>query len=90
MPSILLPGVLRTYVDGFSEVHVSGSTVRLALEDLLSRYPNFRQHLCKPDGSLHRYMNLYLDETNLKELQGLDTPLKPADVLRLVPSIAGG
>jgi len=57
---------------------------------MLTQYPAFRPQLCKDDGSLRAFVNLFLNKRNIRDLHGLDTPLKPDDNLTLVPSIAGG
>jgi molybdopterin converting factor small subunit len=90
MPSLRIPTPLRSYVNGKGEVLVNGVTAGAAMQDLLEQFPAFRPHLCKEDGSLRAFVNLFLDGTNLRDLQGLETPLKPEDILNLVPSIAGG
>ncbi len=90
MPSLKIPNPLRPYVNGLAEVPVSGATAGEAVENLLAQYPAFRPHLCKEDGSLRAFVNLFLDKSNIRDLQGLDTPLAPGDILNLVPSIAGG
>jgi molybdopterin converting factor small subunit len=90
MPIVKIPNPLRPYVDGQAEVTVRGATAGAALDDMLAQYPAFRPHLCKDDGSLRAFVNLFLDGRNVRDLQGLDTPLAPGDSLNLVPSIAGG
>jgi len=90
MPVVKIPNPLRSYVNGQAEVLVSGVTAGAALEDMLAQYPAFRPHLCKEDGSLRAFVNLFLERSNIRDLQGLDTPLEPNDILNLVPSIAGG
>ncbi len=90
MPSLKIPNPLRPYVNGRAEVSVRGATAGAALEDMLAQYPAFRPHLCKEDGSLRAFVNLFLNGSNIRDLQGLDTPLGPEDMLTLVPSIAGG
>ncbi len=90
MPVVKIPNPLRPYVNGQAEVPVRGATVGAALEDMLAQYPAFRPHLCKDDGSLRAFVNLFLDKNNIRDLQGLDTPLKSGDILNLIPSIAGG
>jgi molybdopterin converting factor small subunit len=57
---------------------------------MLAQYPAFRPHICKDDGSLRAFVNLFLNRNNIRDLQGLDTPLESDDILNLVPSIAGG
>jgi molybdopterin converting factor small subunit len=90
MPIVKIPNPLRPYVDGQAEVTVRGATAGAALDDMLAQYPAFRPHLCKDDGSLRAFVNLFLGKSNIRDLQGLDTPLAPGDSLNLVPSIAGG
>ncbi len=90
MPLIRIPNPLRLYVKGQAEVPVQGETVGAALEDMLTQFPAFRPHLCKDDGSMRAFVNLFLSAKNIKDMQGLDTPLGPDDILNLVPSIAGG
>ncbi|MBM3152321.1 MAG: MoaD/ThiS family protein [Chloroflexi bacterium] len=90
MPAIRIPAPLRPYVDGQAEVPVHGATAGAALDDMLAQYPAFRPHLCKDDGSLRAFINLFLGGRNLRDLRGLDTPLGPNDILNLIPSIAGG
>jgi molybdopterin converting factor small subunit len=90
MPVLKIPNPLRPYVNGQAEVLVQGATAGAALEDMLAQYPAFRPHLCKDDGSLRAFVNLFLNRSNIRDLQGLDTPLQPDDILNLVPSIAGG
>lgn len=90
MPSLKIPNPLRPYVNGQEEVSVRGTTAGAALEDMLAQYPAFRPQLCKEDGSLRAFVNLFLNGSNIRDLRGLDTPLEPEDVLSLVPSIAGG
>jgi molybdopterin converting factor small subunit len=90
MPTIRIPNPLRPYVNGQAEIAVQGATANTALEDMLTQFPSFRPQLCKADGSLCAFVNLFLDGQNIRDLRGLDTPLGPDDILNLVPSIAGG
>jgi len=90
MPVMKIPNPLRSYVNGLAEVPVGGATAGEAVESLLVQYPAFRPHLCKEDGSLRAFVNLFLHRRNIRDLQGLGTPLEPEDILTLVPSIAGG
>jgi molybdopterin converting factor small subunit len=87
---IRIPTPLRSYVNGKSEISVEGSTVADAMENLLTQYPAMRPHLTNNDGQLRPFVNLFLGENNVRDLQGLATPLKNDDKLLLIPSIAGG
>jgi molybdopterin converting factor small subunit len=90
MPFMKIPNPMRPYVNGQAEVCVQGATAGAALQDLLAQFPAFRPQLCKEDGSLRAFVNLYLGKNNIHDMQGLETPLKPDDILNLVPAIAGG
>jgi adenylyltransferase/sulfurtransferase len=90
MATIRLPTPLRTYASGQAEVKVAGGTVSEALESLFASYPALRPHLINGDNNLRPFVNLFLGENNVNELQGLQTPLKESDRLMLLPSIAGG
>ena len=90
MPAIRIPTPLRPYANGLSEVPVQGETVGDAVENLMSQFPSLRPNLTNGDGKLRPFVNLYLGENNIQDLQGLDTLLRESDKLLLIPSIAGG
>jgi molybdopterin synthase sulfur carrier subunit len=90
MPAIRIPTPLRPYVDGQSEVSVRGGTVEESVENLMNRYPALRPHLSNEDGQLRPFVNLFLGESNVRDLQGLATPVAESDRLLLIPSVAGG
>ena len=89
MTQIRIPTPLRPYAGGQSAITVTGSTVGMALNDLTDQYPDLRQHLF--DGpQLRSFVNIYLNQEDVRYLQGAETPLKEADTLLIIPSIAGG
>jgi molybdopterin converting factor small subunit len=90
MPTLRIPTPLRQYTDSQSEVTVQGQTVSEALEDLVTRYPTLRQHLFTDDGELRAFVNLFLNEQDIRYLQGIQTPIQEDDRLMIIPSIAGG
>ena len=90
MPAIRIPTPLRSYTHGQNEVAVRGQTVSEAMGDLIIQYPALQPHLFNGQGSLRPFVNLFLGEENVRDLQGLETPLKEDDHLLLIPSIAGG
>jgi molybdopterin converting factor small subunit len=90
MPMLRIPTPLRPYTNGQSEITVSGLTVSDVLTDLTVRYPDIRQHILKENGDLRPFVNLFKGEENVRNLQGLATPLSANDRLRIIPSIAGG
>jgi len=90
MPLLRIPTALRPYAGGQAEVTIQGSTVGEALDDLTTRYPGIKPHLFNDEGLLRPFVNLYLSEENIKDLQGVQTQVKESDRLLLIPSIAGG
>ena len=90
MATIRIPTPLRPYTEGQAEVPVAGETVGAALGDLTGRYPKLRQHLYGDTGDLRSFVNVYLNQSDIRELRGADTPLAESDRLMIVPSIAGG
>jgi adenylyltransferase/sulfurtransferase len=89
MASLKIPTPLRTYTGGQAEVTVTGSTAGEALQSLVTQFPALKQHLYTGE-TLRPFVNLFLGQDNIKDLQGLDTPLPADGQLRLIPSIAGG
>jgi molybdopterin converting factor small subunit len=88
--TIQIPTALRNFTDRQGEVRVEGGTVGAAIAALAEQYPDIRQHLYQDDGGLRSFINIFAGDTNIKKLQGLDTPLADGTVLMLVPAIAGG
>ena|GEM_PF-92281 len=90
MPKIHIPTPLRQYVGKQADVEVSGSTVGGALSDLVSKHPDLRRHLYTDDGKLRAFVNVYLNDEDVRYLQKEATAVKDADSISIVPSIAGG
>lgn len=90
MPSLRIPTPLRAYTAGQSEVVLQGNTVQAVIQDLAAQYPAIKPHLFNGEDNLRPFVNLFLGENNIKDLQGLATPLQEQDRLLLIPSIAGG
>jgi len=90
MTTLRIPTPLRTYTGGKSEVIVSGSKISEALTDLTTQFPAIKPHLFHETGELRPFVNLFVGENNIKDLQGVDTPIKDGDKIMLIPSIAGG
>jgi adenylyltransferase/sulfurtransferase len=89
MPTVRIPTPLRPYAGGNSNVSVSGANVGAALQDLTRQHPDLRQHLFEAD-KLRSFVNIYLNQEDVRYLDGEATPLKEADTLLIIPSIAGG
>ena len=90
MNSIRIPTPLRAYTDNLKEVEVDASTVGEALDALTERYPSLRTHLYDESGNLRAYVNIFLQQEDVRNLRGQATPLTGDDRLLIVPSIAGG
>ena len=90
MPVLRIPTPLRAYTNGQSEVNVSGANIADALADLTTPYPAPRPHLFNEGGELRPFVNLFVGENNIKDLQGVDTPIRDGEKIMLIPSIAGG
>jgi sulfur-carrier protein len=87
---VRVPGPLRRLCGGESEVTVDGDTVSAALEDLEKRYPGFHDRLYDGDGKLRQFINVYVNDSDIRFSQGLDTPVGERDEVSIVPAVAGG
>jgi sulfur-carrier protein len=87
---ILIPTPLRQYAAGQSAVEVPASTVGEAVQALLASHPELRKHLYNDQGKLRAFVNLYVNEDDVRYLQHEQTPVGDSDTLSIVPSIAGG
>ena len=90
MSTLKIPTPLRPYAEGQAVVTVQGQTVADALHALVAQYPALEKHLFSEAGDLRPFVNLFLGEEDVRHLQGIETELKDDDVLRIIPSIAGG
>ncbi len=89
MNSIRIPTPLRPYTDYLKEVEVDGSNVGEALHSLTERYPRLRPHLFDENGDLRAYVNIFLQQEDVRNLHGQATRLTGDDHLMIIPSIAG-
>jgi len=87
---ILVPTPLRQYAGKQSAIDVQAATVGEALTALTSSYPDLRKHLYSDEGKLRAFVNLYLNDEDIRYLQQDQTAVKDGDTLSIVPSIAGG
>lgn len=88
--AIQIPTALRPYTSGLASVQVEGATAGEALDALTVAYPALARHLRTEDGKLRSFVNVYLNDEDIRFLDKEATPLKPGDSLIIVPSIAGG
>jgi MoaD family protein len=88
--AIKIPPVLRSSTGGESQVEAGGSTVGEVLNALAEAHPATRSQLFSEDGQLNRYVNVYLNDEDVRVLDGLDTAVKESDTLVILPAMAGG
>ena len=90
MSTVRIPAVLRPSVGGVREVELSGASVGDVVRELVAKHPGLGGQLLAPDGSLNRYVNVYLNGQDVRYLDGLATPVGERDEVRLLPAMAGG
>ncbi len=88
--TIIIPGALRQFAGERSELEVESGTVGEALTQLTSVYPELRHHLYIDSRTLRNFINVYLNEEDIRHLQGFQNVIKDSDLITIVPSIAGG
>lgn len=89
MTTIRIPTPLRPYAGGHSSVAVKGGTVETALKDLTLQHPDLKQHLFEGD-QLRSFVNIFLNQEDVRYLEGAETAVAENDTLMIIPSIAGG
>ena len=89
MANIRIPTPLRQYAGGNTTIPVIGDTVAQALRDLVDKYPELESHLFE-NGKLRSFVNIYINQEDIRYLDGVDTEVTVDDKLMIVPSIAGG
>lgn len=90
MAEVRLTAVLQRLTDGVKTVKADGDTVGALLTDLDRRYPGMRGQVMQEDGKLHRFVNIYLNDEDIRYLSQLETPVKESDVVSILPALAGG
>ena len=87
---VRVTAVLQKLTGGQKTVEAKGSNVGEIIEDLESRHPGFRQQMFTDDGKLHRFVNVYLNDEDIRYTGGVDTAIKDGDVIDILPALAGG
>jgi sulfur-carrier protein len=90
MATVKIPPVLRASVGGEKELQAGGATVGEVLTDLATSHPATHSQLFSAEGELNRYVNVYLNDEDVRVLDGLDTAVRDADTLVILPAMAGG
>lgn len=88
--AVRIPTVFRKFTSGDSQVELEPGTVGELIGQLDSRYPGFRRQVLTDDGSLHRFVNVYLNDEDIRYIEKLDTKAAEGDTVSLLPSVAGG
>lgn len=87
---VRIPTPLRKLTNGSDEVAADGKTIKELIDDLEKNYPGLKERICEPDGRLRRFVNLYLNDEDIRFKKNMDTELKDSDELSIIPAIAGG
>ncbi|MGA7397801.1 MAG: ubiquitin-like small modifier protein 1 [Solirubrobacterales bacterium] len=90
MPSVKIPPVLRQHTGGATDVDVTGSKVGEVLNAFADQFPETKSQLFSEEGELNRFVNVYLNDEDVRVLDGLDTAVKDSDTVMILPAMAGG
>lgn len=87
---VRIPTVLRSHAGGASTVQLSGETLGEVLAKLVAEYPGMAGQVVQEDGALHKFVNIYVNDDDVRYLQGLDTPVPDGAEISILPAVAGG
>jgi MoaD family protein len=87
---VKLPTILRKHVGGEPQVDAEGATLRDLLPDLEARYPGITKNIVAEDGGLHRFINVYVNDEDIRYLGSLETAVGEGDTVSILPAVAGG
>src|SRR6478672_4787521 len=87
---VRIPTILRTYTGGEKAVEAKGDTLAGLIDDLDSRHAGIKDRLITPEGALHRFVNIYVNDEDVRFLGGLDAKLNDGDNVTILPAVAGG
>ncbi|MDR4460037.1 ubiquitin-like small modifier protein 1 [Nitrospira sp. T9] len=90
MIKVRIPTPLRPMTGGKSEVEIAGNTVSEIIDNLGSAHPGIKERVYDEQGEVRRFINIYVNEEDIRFLTGKDTPLKDGDEVSIIPAIAGG
>lgn len=88
--TVRIPTPLRTLTKNAAEVTVQGNTIKEVIQNLESDYNGFKERICDENGQIRKFINLYLNDEDIRFLENQDTPVKDGDQISIVPAIAGG
>jgi len=87
---VRIPTPLRKLTNGADEVTAEGGNINEIIDNLEKNYPGLKERICEPDGKLRRFVNLYLNDEDIRFKENMETRLKDNDELSIIPAIAGG
>ena len=90
MATVRIPIPLRRYTNGQSKAQTSGGNVTEIINNLETQFPGVKSRLCDETGQIKRYVNVFVNDKEIRTLQGADTPVTDADEVSIVPAMAGG
>lgn len=90
MTTVFIPSSLRRYTAGQSKADVSGNTIDEVIDNLERQYPGVKSRLCDESGQIKRYVNVFVNDEEIRTLEGADTPVAEKDEVSIVPAMAGG
>jgi sulfur-carrier protein len=90
MATVKLPTILRKHAGGEPKVSADGATLSDVLADLESQYPGITKNVLADDGGLHRFINVYVNDEDVRYLGSLETEVKETDTVSILPAVAGG
>ncbi|MFL5738519.1 MAG: ubiquitin-like small modifier protein 1 [Actinomycetota bacterium] len=90
MATVKLPTILRKQANGEAQVRADGATLRDLLNDLESKYPGITKNIVSDDGGLHRFINVYVNDEDVRYLGSLETNVSDSDTVSILPAVAGG
>lgn len=88
--TVKLPTILRKHAGGEARVGADGATLAEVLDDLESRYPGITKNVVSDEGGLHRFINVYVNDEDVRYLGSLETTVAEGDVVSILPAVAGG
>jgi sulfur-carrier protein len=88
--AVRIPTILRTYTAGEKQVEANGSSLASLIDDLDAKHPGLKGRLVTDDGSLHRFVNVYVNDEDVRFTGALDTGLSDGDEVTILPAVAGG
>ena len=88
--TVMIPTAFRQYASGAGTVRLSGDSVGQVLGDLVAQYPQLQPHLFGEDGQLRNFVNIFVNDKDIRTLQGQETPLQENDEVSIIPAMSGG